>query len=182
MGSDKPPGADDQQETKVTTQRLDPSWIVGFVDGEGCFSVAIHSNPRNARRTRGWQLTATFQVSQHEIERHLLERLRAHFGCGHVYHKGSGSSVLTYSVTRLADLGERILPFFEQHRLLVKDDDFQTFATIVRSLRAKEHLHPDGFERVVRLAYTMNAHGRQRARPIEAILQGSSETVRQAPR
>ena len=182
MSSDKPTGADNQQETKVTTQQLDPSWIVGFVDGEGCFSVAIHSNPRNARRTRGWQLTATFQVSQHESERALLERIRSRFGCGYVYHKGPNSSVATYSVTRLADLEERILPFFEQHTLHVKDDDFQTFATIVRSMRTKEHLRPDGFDRIVRLAYTMNAHGRQRARPIEDILQGSSETVRQAPR
>jgi LAGLIDADG endonuclease len=181
MESENPSGADNQQETKVTTQQLDPSWVVGFVDGEGCFSVAIHVNPRNARRTRGWQLTATFQVSQHANERQLLERLRIHFGCGHVYHKGPTSSVMAYSVTRLQDLEERIIPFFEQHPLLVKDDDFQTFATIVRSMRSKEHLHPDGFERLVRLAYAMNAHGRQRARPIEDILQGSSETVRQAP-
>ena len=112
MSSDNPSGADNQQETKVTTQQLDPSWVVGFVDGEGCFSAAIHSHPRNARRTRGWQLTATFHVSQHESERALLERIRSRFGCGYVYHKGPHSSVATYSVTRLADLEERILPFF----------------------------------------------------------------------
>jgi len=90
--------------------------------------------------------------------------------------------VLTYSVARLDHLEERILPFFETHTLLVKDDDFRTFATIVRSMRRKEHWHPDGFDTLVRLAYSMNAHGKQRARPIEDILQGSSETVRQAPR
>ena len=182
MGSDNPSGADNQQETKVATQQLDPSWIVGFVDGEGCFSVAVHANPRNARRTGGWQLTATFQVYQHEREKALLESLQARFGCGRLYHKGPNSSVMTYSVSRLDDLEERVIPFFEQHRLLVKDDDFRIFATIVRSMRRKEHLHPDGFERIVRLAYAMNAHGKQRARPIESILQGSSETVRQAPR
>lgn len=182
MNRDNPFGADNQQETKVTTQRLDSSWVVGFVDGEGCFSVAIHSNPRNARRTRGWQLTATFQVSQHEAERAMLERFHTHLGCGHVYHKGPGGSVMTSSVIRLADLAERIISLFEQHRLLVKDEDFPIFATIVRLLRVKEHLRPDGFDRVVRLAFSMNAHGRQRAWPIEDILQGSSETVRQARR
>ena len=182
MGSDNPSSADNQQETKVATQQLDSSWIVGFVDGEGCFSVAVRANPRNARRTGGWQLTATFQVSQHRSERALLERFRAHFGCGHVYGKGAESNVSTFSVTRLDHLEKRILPFFETHRLLVKDDDFQKFAAIVRSMRRKEHLHPDGFDRLVRLAYTMNAHGKQRARPIEDILQGSSETVRQASR
>ena len=39
MGSDNPFGADNQQETKL--RALDPSWVVGFVDGEGCFSAAI---------------------------------------------------------------------------------------------------------------------------------------------
>ena len=182
MSSENPISADDQQETKVTTQQLDPSWIVGFVDGEGCFNVSIRRNPVNARRTGGWQLTAVFQVYQHEREHRLLERFRAHFGCGSLYHKGPNSSVMTYSVTKLEDLERRVIPFFEQHRLLVKDDDFQTFAEIVRSMRRKEHLHPDGFDNLVRLAYSMNAHGKQRARPIEDILQGSSETVRQAPR
>jgi LAGLIDADG DNA endonuclease family protein len=181
MESENPFGADNQQETKDATQRLDPSWIVGFVDGEGCFSVGIHRNPRYARRTGGWQLTPTFQVYQHEKEQRLLERFRDHFDCGKLYHKGPNSTVMTYSVARLVDLEERILPFFTQHRLLVKDEDFTSFAKIVRSMRRKEHLHPDGFDILVRLAYSMNLHGKQRARPIEDILQGSSETIRQAP-
>ena len=181
MESENPFGADNQQETKDTTQQLDPGWIVGFVDGEGCFSVSIHRNTRYARRTGGWQLTPAFQVYQHEKERRLLERFRNHFGCGRLYHKGPNSSVMTYSVTKLSDLEDRIIPFFDQHRLLVKDADFQRFAEITRSMRRKEHLFPDGFDRIVRLAYTMNLHGKQRARPIEDILQGSSETIRQAP-
>lgn len=182
MESENPIGADNQQETKDTTQQLNPSWIVGFVDGEGCFSVSIHGNQQYARRTGGWQLTPTFQVYQHEKERRLLERLRSHFGCGRLYHQGPNSSVVTYSVARLEDLEQRVIPFFEKHRLLVKDEDFIRFAEIVRSMRRKEHFHPDRFETLVRLAYAMNPHGKQRARPIEEILQGSSETVRQAPR
>ncbi len=181
MSSENPSGADNQQETKDATQPLDPSWIVGFVDGEGCFSVSIHRNRRYARRTGGWQLTPVFQVYQHEKELELLERIRDHFDCGKLYHKGPNSTVMTYSVARLADLEERVLPFFEQHRLLVKAQDFRLFAEIVRSMRRREHWTSDGFDRLVRLAYSMNLHGKQRARPIEDILQGSSETVRQAP-
>jgi len=55
MSSDNPIGADNQQETEATAQPLDPWWIAGFVDGEGCFSVSIHRNDRYARRTGGWQ-------------------------------------------------------------------------------------------------------------------------------
>jgi hypothetical protein len=73
-----------------------------------------------------------------------------------------------------------VVPFFECHPLRVKNQDFEIFAAIVRSLRNKEHLDADGFERVARLAYGMNAHGKQRARSLEVVLAGSSETVRRA--
>ncbi|TLY19397.1 MAG: hypothetical protein E6K66_11010, partial [Nitrospirae bacterium] len=37
--SDNPSGADNQQE------RLSADWVVGFVDGEGCFFVGINRQP-----------------------------------------------------------------------------------------------------------------------------------------
>jgi hypothetical protein len=95
--------------------------------------------------------------------------------------KGPKSSVLTYAVSRRTDLEQRIVPFFEQHQLAVKGPDFRAFAEVVRALGGKEHLTPTGFERLVRLAYGMNAQGKQRARTLEEVLAGSSETVRQAP-
>jgi hypothetical protein len=61
VSSDNPTGADNQQETIKPRIELDPSWVVGFVDGEGCFSVSIHKNPY-VRRTRGWQVNPVFQV------------------------------------------------------------------------------------------------------------------------
>ena len=182
MSSENPIGADNQQETEDPHQRLDPWWIVGFVDGEGCFSVSIHRNEANARRTGGWQLTPVFQVSQHESNRTVLKRIAAHFGCGNLYGKGPNSSVMTFTVSRLSDLADTVIPFFEQHPLRVKGRDFRTFAEIVRSMRRREHWSPEGFDRLVRSAYSMNAHGKQRSRAIEDILQGSSETVRQASR
>ncbi len=98
----------------------------------------------------------------------MLEELQSFFGCGRIRSKGPRSSVLTYAVDSLADLETKILPFFERHRLLVKDSDFATFALLVRAIRRKEHLTDDGFENAVRLAYGMNAVGKQRSRSIEA--------------
>ena len=177
MSSENPTGADNQQETANIP--LVPMWIVGFVDGEGCFCVSIHRNP-HVRQTRGWQLHPVFQVYQHERHRAVLEELRVYFGCGTIRAKGPKSSVLTYAVDSLRDLEATILPFFEQHPLRVKRFDFDAFAAIVRAMRQKEHLTSDGFERLVRRAYGMNAVGKQRTRSLEAVLTGSSETARQA--
>ena len=85
MDSDNPIGADNQQETRL--RALDPLWVVGFVDGEGCFSVSIHQN-EFARRTGGWHVQPTFQVSQHLDHRDILDALRRFFGCGKVRTKG----------------------------------------------------------------------------------------------
>ncbi len=111
----------------------------------------------------------------------MLEELQSFFGCGRVRSKGPRSSVLTYAVDSLGDLEATILPFFERYPLVVKRSDFATFALLVRAIRRKEHLTDGGFEKAVRLAYGMNAVGKQRSRSIEVVLLGSSETARQAP-
>ena len=180
MSSDNPTGADNQQETAESLE-LDAHWVVGFVDGEGCFSVSIHRNPF-IRSTGNWQLQAVFQVYQHHAHRAVLEALIPFFGCGVIRAKGPKSSVLTYAVSRRLDLERRIVPFFEDHPLVVKGPDFRAFAEIVRALGRKEHLTPAGFERLARLAYGMNLDGKQRSRSIDEILMGSSETARQARR
>jgi hypothetical protein len=122
----------------------------------------------------------TFHAYQHRDHAHVLEQLRRFFGCGFVRPKGPSSSVLTYSVQVRRQLLGIVIPFFERHPLVIKAADFATFATIVRSLAAKEHLEREGFVRLVRLAYGMNGRGKQRSRPMQDVL-GSSETVRQAP-
>jgi LAGLIDADG endonuclease len=180
MSSENPSGADNQQETASSCNVLDPNWMVGFVDGEGCFCVSVHRSSM-MHRHGGWQLQPVFHIYQHSDHRDVLEAMVLFFGCGRIRPKGPRSSVLTFAVDSLRNLETAILPFFEKYPLVVKQKDFEAFAAIVRSMRMKEHLTSEGFERLVRLAYGMNANGKQRSRSIEQVLAGSSETVREAP-
>ena len=179
MFSENPSGAENQQETARPSVLLDPSWVAGFVDGEGCFSVSVHKQPF-MHRHRGWQIQAAFYVYQHRDHGDVLDALRSFFECGTVRPKGPNSAVLTYSVTRLQDLRDVIVPFFETTRLRVKDQDSRIFSVVVEAMSRREHLTDEGFSRVVRLAYGMNANGKQRTRTLEEVLAGSSETTRQA--
>ena len=112
-------------------------------------------------------------MSQHEKERRLLERIRAHFGCGTLYHKGPNSSVMTYSVTKLVDLEERIIPFFEDHRLITaKRNDFQLFRQVLDMMEAGSHLQYEGMAAIASITERMNR--KQRSRFLE-----SSEAIRQ---
>ena len=56
MSSENLNGAGNQQERPGFEQ-----WIVGFVDGEGCFSISI---VRNASCRLGWQVQHEFSVTQ----------------------------------------------------------------------------------------------------------------------
>jgi hypothetical protein len=121
-----------------------------------------------------------FHVYQHESHRDVLGALISVFSCGRLRPKGPTSSVWTFAVDGLRDLETHVVPFFEQYPLVVKAGDFRRFAVIVTAMRRREHLDPAGFERLVKLAYAMNANGKQRSRSIDEILTGSSETARQA--
>jgi hypothetical protein len=180
MDSENLTGADNQQETASSLFVLNPNWLVGFVDGEGCFCVSVHRSSM-MHRGREWQLQPSFQVYQHQDHRDVLDSMVKFFGCGRVRSKGPKSSVLAYTVEALKDLERAVVPFFDAHPPIVKRRDFESFAEVVRIMHRKEHLHHVGFERVVRLAFGMNANGKQRARTIEEVLVGSSETVRGAP-
>ncbi len=143
MSSENPTGADNQQETASSCNVLDPNWMVGFADGEGCFCVSVHRSSM-MHRHGGWQLQPVFHIYQHNDHREVLEAMVPFFGCGRIRPKGPKSSVLTFAVDSLRNLEAAILPFFEKHPLLVKRNDFEAFAAIVRSMRMKEHLTSEG--------------------------------------
>ena len=89
MSGDNPTGADNQQETRL--EALDPQWVVGFTDGEGCFSVSIHRNDL-AVPTGGWHIQPTFQVSQHRDGRQVLQALSASLAAGECGTREEGAA------------------------------------------------------------------------------------------
>jgi hypothetical protein len=95
-----PSSADNQQERPEVEQ-----WIVGFVDGEGCFSAPIQ---RNAKMRLGWQLQPVFTVVQGESSVVVLELIRDYFGCGRIYrnrrHDNHREDLMNYQVFRMGDL------------------------------------------------------------------------------
>lgn len=58
----------------IMTSNLDAQWILGFVDGEGCFRVSIL---RNEQMRFKIQLQPEFVVPQHKRDLALLQELQA---------------------------------------------------------------------------------------------------------
>jgi hypothetical protein len=165
-------GAVNQQERPGYEQ-----WVVGFVDGEGCFSVPIFRQP-SARL--GWQVQPEFAVVQAAPSAHVLEELQQYFGCGRVgvnrRHDNHRHDMYRWSVRSLADLTGCILPFFERNPLrTAKAGEFEKFSCVVRMMTARRHLSVEGLSYIAGLAETMNQ--RKPSRFLE-----SSEAIRQPPR
>ena len=169
MSSDNPTGADNQQERPGFEQ-----WIVGFVDGEGCFSCPIQRNP--VMRI-GWQCQPRFAVVQGERSVRALELLRNQFGCGQIHrnrrHDNHREDLMVYSVWKLQDLLERITPFFEAYPLITaKQEEFLKFRAILAMMERRMHLSVEGLREIAEITQTMNH--RKPSRFLE-----SSEAIRQ---
>jgi len=154
-------GADNQQE------RLDTQWLAGFVDGEGCFHVAVNKQPR---MTIGWQVLPEFRVVQHEKDRQILERIQQTFGFGKVTRNHGDR--LEVRVRGQKDLNELIV-FFKKNQLqTVKRKDFEIFVEIIELMNEGKHLSEQGFRKIAELASKMN-------RQTKRVYLESSETIRQ---
>ena len=68
---------------------LNPWWVAGFVDGEGCFTVSI---TKDNKRNTGWDVKPLFNISLHVKDLYLLEIIKKHFGVGKIYKQGLKSA------------------------------------------------------------------------------------------
>ena len=136
----------------VSQSRLEAQWVVGFVDGEGCFYVGINPHPE---MSVGFQVLPEFTVVQHERDVQLLYALKQFFGCG-VVRRNHGDR-MAFRVRNIQHLRERIIPFFEKHPLKSKKQvDFMKFRKILMLMERGEHLKPEGIQQIREIASKMN--------------------------
>ncbi len=122
--------------------KLNSQWIVGFVDGEGCFYVGVI---KNKTMTNGYQIQPEFTVVQHKRDIQLLHALKAYFNCGSV--TVNHGDRYQWRVKNLDNFVNIIIPFFEKHKLKGKRGiEFQRFREICLLMKSGYHLTPDGFE------------------------------------
>lgn len=123
------------------TTNLEVQWVVGFVDGEGCFNIDIHEKTDTEMRW-GIQLQPEFTIVQHERDVQILHALKELFGCGSVgVNRTDSSSIrMHYRCKSIKDLYEKVIPFFEKHRLKTKKGiEFDKFRDIVRVMYTGYH-------------------------------------------
>jgi hypothetical protein len=178
VGSDNPNGAENQQE-----RLRQEGWVIGFVDGEGCFSIGFIRQPggrgRSGYRT-GYQVAHEFAVTQGARSVTCLQELESFFGVGQVLankrYDNHREHLYRYVVRRRTHLIETIIPFFRSYPMhSSKQRNFEKFATCVEMIEAGQHLTFEGLAEIVEIAETMN---RQKPRTeLLRILRGHTPNI-----
>ena len=146
-------GADNQQERLKIAY-----WIIGFTDGEGCFSVALINN----KTTKfGKQIFPEFVVTQGEKSLLALKKIKKFFDCGNIFvnkrYDNHNENLYRYCVRSLKDLNAKIIPFFEKYQLQTyKQNDFLIFKKVVKAMINKYHLNDKGRDKILVLISKMN--------------------------
>ena len=153
-------GADNQQERLIEFR----GWVVGFVDGEGCFSIGFirqHDRPGRVGYRLGYQVAHEFAVTQGASSVQCLHELREFFGVGQVIpnrrYDNHREHLFRYVVRKRSDLLETVIPFFRQHPMRSsKQQNFEKFARCVELVSAGRHKTADGLVEIIEIAETMN--------------------------
>ena len=159
MSSDNPNGAENQQE-----RLRQEGWVIGFVDGEGCFSIGFVRQPGGPGRVgyrTGYQVAHEFAVTQGEQSISCLHELAKFFRVGQVLanrrYDNHREHLYRYVVRRRRDLIETIIPFFQAHPMhSSKQENFEKFSRCVAMIDQGQHLSCEGLAEIVEIAETMN--------------------------
>lgn len=131
---------------------INPYWVAGFTEAEGCFFVTIQEN----KSTAAYQIKIGYQVTQHIRDQALIKSLKDFFGCGR--SEPSGKAAISFRVTKFKDIAETVVPFFDNYPILgSKLQDFLDFKCVVKLMASKSHLTPEGLNEIKKIKSRMNS-------------------------
>lgn len=131
---------------------LNPQYVVGFVDGEGCFSVSINKNGKRLPEVR-----LVFEIELREDDEKILQEIRKVLGCGNIYRLEyqryeKWRPHVKLKVSNFQDISTKIIPFFKQYPLQAKKQyQFNTFCQVAEIIRSKHHLTQEGLDQIIAL-------------------------------
>jgi|SRR5882757_2501207 hypothetical protein len=90
----------------INNKIIDPHWVAGFVNAEGCFYVDVQKSSSKVGET----VSLKFVVTQHSRDILLLNSFIDYFECGRYSTRSGNNLAGDYLVTRFNDINEKIIP------------------------------------------------------------------------
>jgi hypothetical protein len=151
---------------------LSKDYILGFVEGEGCFSITIGRSIDRKPRMGKWvakkknphlfQVKPAFRITSVEANLPLLEEFKQAFGCGSVYTQKRGDlnpriSNSSYFYTKSFAEAFKIKEYFSAFDFkTTKGKDFILWSKCLDIIASGRHLTKEGFLEICVLRDQMN--------------------------
>jgi hypothetical protein len=126
-------------------------FFTGFVDAEGCFNVTVSPGART------WKVILMFSIHLQTNDLSLLYKIQAFLGGIGTIRFGRDNKSATFSVAKLDDIVNIIIPHFKKYPLeSCKAIDFQLWAQCAELMKNKEHLTEEGLKKIIALKFSIN--------------------------
>ncbi|MAG18191.1 MAG: hypothetical protein CL944_01820 [Candidatus Diapherotrites archaeon] len=166
---------------------ISDDYIMGFVEGEGCFSMAISRvvdrKPRKTKQKNirknpdiGFSIKPSFRVTAASDEVRVLDKFKEKFGFGQVYYRARKNvskntrNASDYVVQTFADL-LKIKEFFQDKEFYTtKGESFHLWSECLKIMETGNHRTKEGLLEICRLRDQMNFRlGGKHSRKTEMI-------------
>ena len=132
--------------------------MAGFTSGDGSFNI-------KTTKTRSGKVQLRYSVNLHIREKDVIIGLANYIKAlkpGHV--KEDSVKYVHYTETSVAiqivnfsDIVNYIIPFFDKYALQgLKRLDFNDFKEVACMMKSKEHLHKQGYDKILQIKENMN--------------------------
>lgn len=137
---------------------ISPWYIVGLVDGEGCFAILI---TKHKTKKTGKDARLLFSIEMRADERPILELVKKRLNCGSVidinYKRYGWKTHARFYVQKQSDIFYKIIPFFKQYPMPgKKGKDFILFCQAAELFKQKKHLNEAGINQLLKIREFMN--------------------------
>lgn len=133
---------------------LQPSWLAGFVSGDGSFNIKTSSSTTSKL---GKRIQLRFGVGLNIREKDLIIGIADFFSLEQGKHVHSTDSSVYLEVSKFTDIIQKIIPFFEEYPIQgIKGLDFSDFKEAASIMENNEHLTTDGYDSIIRIRNGMN--------------------------
>lgn len=136
----------------VSNQNIpNPHWVAGFATAEGCFFINLQKSAGHKLKERA---KLKFTIAQHSRDESLISSLVEYLDCGVI---NKGSAAVYYIVTKLSDIHEKIVPFFDKYPIRgAKAKDYADFCRAVEIMKKNGHLTLKGLDQIREIKAGMN--------------------------
>ena len=133
--------------------------MAGFTSGDGSFNI-------KTTKTRSGKVQLRYSVTLHIREKEVIIGLanyikalkHEHINEDSVKYVHYTETSVAIQIVNFSDIVNYIIPFFDKYELQgLKRLDFNDFKVVACMMTSKEHLHKEGYDRILQIKESMNA-------------------------